>query len=156
MAFRIGCNANDNMKQRWIAGLASVSSSDRQGWIGCSAIACDRQAVTRHSKSRTASAAPKRAVRTRVDVPVVQVRRGALAHVAVGDQAQVRVRVPQGLEEGDVVLPIPGLAAVLSTVVAQSVGGTTALARSSIPKGCCSSFPSKMRLHDIIAAIYSR
>ena len=46
-------------------------------------------------------------------VPVKEVGWAMISHVAVGDEAHVGIPCPDGCEEGNVVLCVPGLSAVL-------------------------------------------
>ena len=55
--------------------------------------------------------------RRRVPVPVPEVCWRGAAHVAVGDQLDVRVEGVDRLVEGDVVVCVEGLAAILQTVL---------------------------------------
>ena len=56
----------------------------------------------------------KHVLAVRVHVPVKVVCRGVVAHVAVANEGDVGVHCSHGCEEGNVVLHVPWLAAILS------------------------------------------
>lgn len=53
---------------------------------------------------------------TSVNVPVIDIGGGRLAHVTVGNEAQMRVGCAQRKKESEVVLHVPWLPAVLHTI----------------------------------------